>query len=398
MLSQSITELVLHTGSPLLVDDASAQEPYRDDPYIARRNVRSVLCAPILHRKQLLGLFYLENNLIAGAFNSNRLRVVGMLSAQAAISLENAGLYRKREESNRTLEHRVQERTEELHHKNAELQRALERLKAMQAQIITQEKLASLGSLTAGIAHELKNPLNFVKNFSELSLELLPELSEAVRRAQATATQDEVDALLNELKQNISKVREHEQRASGTINGMLRHARNNRGAPQPTSINALVEEAIRLIQQGLRARNPPRHVSVDISFDEAVPQLSLVPEDFRRVILNLLDNACYAAQEKARRSESVEPPRLKVSTRWTGSEVEIRVRDNGDGVPAAARDKLFTPFFTTKPTGEGTGLGLSLSHDIIVVALGGRLKVESEEGRYAEFTIVLPGELARPSA
>ncbi|WNG21345.1 AAA family ATPase [Cystobacter fuscus] len=398
MLSQSIAELVLHTGSPLLVDDASAQEPYRDDPYIVRRNVRSVLCAPILHRKQILGLFYLENNLITGAFNANRLRVLGMLSAQAAISLENAGLYRKLEESNRTLEHRVQERTEELHHKNAELQRALERLKTMQAQIITQEKLASLGSLTAGIAHELKNPLNFVKNFSELSLELLPELSEVVQRAQATTKREEIDTLFNELKQNISKVREHEQRASRIINGMLRHARNNRGEPQPTSINALVEEAIRLVQQGLRARSPSRHLSVDISFDEALPQLRLVPEDFRRVILNLLDNACYAAHEKAQRPEALEPPRLKVSTHWSGSEVEIRVRDNGNGVPAAVRDKLFTPFFTTKPTGEGTGLGLSLSHDIIVVTLGGKLRMESEEGQYAEFTIVLPGELARPSA
>ncbi|QRK12748.1 AAA family ATPase [Archangium violaceum] len=396
-LCQTVAAFVLQTGSPLLIDDASAQEPYRDEPYIARRNVRSVLCAPILHRRQVLGLFYLENNLIAGAFNSNRLRVLGMLSAQAAISLENAGLYRKLAESNRTLEHRVQERTEQLHQKNAELQRALESLKAMQAQIITQEKLASLGSLTAGIAHELKNPLNFVKNFSELSLELLPELSEAVNRARATSKREELDALMNELKQNISKVSEHEQRASGIINGMLRHARNNRGEPQPTSINQLVEETLRLVQQGLRARNPPRHVTVDISFDEAVPQLRLVPEDLRRVILNLLDNACYAAQEKARRPEMVEPPRLKVSTRWTGSEVEIRVRDNGQGVPASLRDKLFTPFFTTKPAGEGTGLGLSLSHDIIV-ALGGKLRVESEEGHYTEFTVVLPGKLARPSA
>jgi signal transduction histidine kinase len=237
-----------------------------------------------------------------------------------------------------------------------------------------------------------------VKNFSELSLELLPELSEAMQRAQASTKREELDTLFNELKQNISKVCEHEQRASGIINGMLRHARNNRGEPQPTSINALVEEAIRLVQQGLRARSPPRHVSVDISFEEALPPLRLVPEDFRRVILNLLENGCYAAHEKARRPEAVEPPRLKVSTRWTGSEVEIRVRDNGNGVPAAVRDKLFTPFFTTKPAGEGTGLGLSLSHDIIVVALGGKLRVESEEGRYAEFTIVLPGELARPSA
>ncbi|MFL5355994.1 protein kinase domain-containing protein [Archangium sp.] len=393
-LCQSIAGLVLYTGSPLLIDDALAQEPFRGDPYVSRHNVRSVLCAPILHRKQLLGLFYLENNLITGAFNSNRLRVLGMLSAQAAISLENAGLYHQLEDSNRTLEHRVQERTEELHQKNAELQRALESLKAVQAQIITQEKLASLGALTAGIAHELKNPLNFVKNFSELSLELMGELNETMHRSPPPG-REELEGLLEELKMNVSKVREHEQRASGIINGMLRHARNNRGEPQPTPINPLVEESIRLVQHALRARSPARPVDIDVSFDEAVPPLLLVPEDLRRVILNLVDNACYAAQEKARRLTPAGSPRLKVSTHWTGSGVEIRVRDNGHGIPAAVREKLFTPFFTTKPTGEGTGLGLSLSHDIVVGALGGKLQVESEEGQYTEFTVVLPGQLVR---
>jgi predicted ATPase/signal transduction histidine kinase len=390
-LCQTIAELVLSTGSHLLLDDAAAQEPFRGDAYIARHHVRSVLCVPILHRKQLLGLVYLENNLIAGAFNANRLKAVGMLSAQAAISIENAGLYRKLEESNRTLEQRVQERTEQLHSKNAELQGALERLKTMQAQIITQEKLAFLGSLTSGIAHELKNPLNFVKNFSELSLELVQELREAMEERK------ESGSLLEELEQNISKVCEHEQRASGIINGMLRHARNNRSEPQATAINQVVEDAVRLVHHGLRAMRPPRPVSIDTSFDDTVPPCHLVPEDLSRVILNLLDNACYAAREKAQR-EGAGQPRLWVSTRWTGTEVEIRVRDNGNGVPAGVRDKLFTPFFTTKPVGEGTGLGLSLSHEIIVVALGGRLRVESEEGQYAEFTVALPGALTRPRA
>ncbi|WP_375770783.1 AAA family ATPase [Archangium gephyra] len=385
-LCQTIAELVLSTGSHLLLDDASAQEPFRGDPYIAGHHVRSVLCIPILHRRQLLGLVYLENNLIAGAFNANRLKAVGLLSAQAAISIENAGLYRKLEQSNRTLEQRVQERTEQMHSQNAELQRALESLKTMQAQIITQEKLAFLGSLTAGIAHELKNPLNFVKNFSELSLELVRELRDMVER------REETGPVLEELEQNISKVCEHEQRASGIINGMLRHARSNRGEAQPTPINPLVEEAVRLVQHALRAMRPPRQVTIDTAFDDTVPPCQLVPEDLSRVILNLLDNACYAAH-KARHG-TAEQARLKVATRWTGSEVEIRVRDNGNGVPASVKDKIFMPFFTTKPAGEGTGLGLSLSHEI-VIALGGRLRLESEEGKYAEFTVALPGELAR---
>jgi len=385
-LCQTLAQLVLSTGSHLLLDDASAQQPFRGDLYIARHHVRSVLCVPILHRRQLLGLVYLENNLIAGAFNANRLKAVGMLLAQAAISIENAGLYRKLEESNRTLEQRVQERTEQMHSKNAELQRALESLKTMQAQIITQEKLAFLGSLTAGIAHELKNPLNFVKNFSELSLELVRELRELEGK-------EESGPVLEELEQNISKVCEHEQRASGIINGMLRHARSNRGEAQPTAINPLVEEAVRLVQHALRAMRPPRLVTIDTAFDDTVPPCHLVPEDLSRVILNLLDNACYAAHKA--QHEKAGQARLTVSTRWTGSEVEIRVRDNGNGVPASVRDKLFTPFFTTKPAGEGTGLGLSLSHEIVVVALGGKLRLESEEGQYAEFTVVLPGELAR---
>ncbi|WNG18850.1 AAA family ATPase [Cystobacter fuscus] len=391
VLCQSIAGQVLHTSTHLLLDDASAQEPFRSEPYITHHRVRSVLCVPILHRKQLLGLVYLENNLTAGAFNANRLRAAGMLLAQAAISIENAGLYRKLAESNRTLEQRVQERTEQLHSKNAELQRALQSLKTMQAQIITQEKFAFLGSLTAGIAHELKNPLNFVKNFSELSLELVRELRETGDNRQ------ESGPLLEELEQNISKVCTHEQRASGIINGMLRHARNNRSEPQPISINQIVEEAVRLVHHALRAMRPPRDVRIDTFFDDALPQCHLVPEDLSRVILNLVDNACYSAHQKAQRNP-VEPPRLKVSTCWTGSEVEIRVHDNGGGVPPTVREKLFTPFFTTKPAGEGTGLGLSLSHEIIVGALGGKMRVESEEGLYAEFTVVLPGELARRPA
>ena len=386
-LCLAIAEQVVRTEGPVLLDDASAQEPFRDEPYITRRGVRSVLCLPILHRKRLLGLVYLENNLLAGAFNARRLKVLGMLVTQAAISLENAALYRELESSHRTLEQRVRERTEELHHKNTELRGALERLQAMQAQIITQEKLASLGAITAGIAHELKNPLNFVKNFSELSLERVQEVREALR------TKQDTDELLEELEQNIAKVCEHEQRASGIINGMLKHSRTHRGERQPVAINPLVEEAVRLVHYAQRARRPVHAVLIDTAFDEAAPPLHLVAEDLRRVILNLLDNGCYAAQEKARRG-SAEPPRLKVSTRWKGGALELRVRDNGHGIPAAVREKLFTPFFTTKPAGEGTGLGLSLSHDI-VVGLGGTLKVESEEGRYTEFTLLLPGELAR---
>ncbi len=384
---------VLQTGTHLLLDDAFDTEPWRKDPYISGNKVRSVMCAPIRHRGQMLGLFYLENNLTSGAFNTSRLKVLEMLTSQAAISIENAELYRRLEDYSHTLETRVDERTAELHSKNAELHRALETLKTMKDQIVTQEKLASLGALTAGIAHELKNPLNFVSNFAALSNERVRELKDLVPgNGPLTSDQrSEFDDILGELEMNTRKIREHGQRAVGIIDGMLQHARGRRGDTRATNVNQLVEEAVRLVHHGLKAKSSRRNVIIETSYDSTVPDVNLVSEDIRRVVLNLVDNACYAASEKAAQPGSREEPRVKVSTRWTGKDVEIRVRDNGKGIPQALKEKLFTPFFTTKPAGEGTGLGLSISHEIVVVSLGGKLSLESEEGKYAEFIVVLPG-------
>jgi predicted ATPase/signal transduction histidine kinase/tRNA A-37 threonylcarbamoyl transferase component Bud32 len=384
---------VLQTGTHLLLDDAFDMEPWRKDPYISGNKVRSVMCAPIRHRGQMLGLFYLENNLTSGAFNTSRLKVLEMLTSQAAISIENAELYRRLEDYSHTLETRVDERTAELHSKNAELHRALETLKTMKDQIVTQEKLASLGALTAGIAHELKNPLNFVSNFAALSNERVRELKNLVPgNGPLTADQrGEFDDILGELEMNTRKIREHGQRAVGIIDGMLQHARGRRGDTRATNVNQLVEEAVRLVHHGLKAKSSRRNVIIETSYDSTVPDVNLVSDDIRRVVLNLVDNACYAASEKAAQPGSREEPRVKVSTKWTGKDVEIRVRDNGKGIPPALKEKLFTPFFTTKPAGEGTGLGLSISHEIVVVSLGGKLSLESEEGKYAEFIVVLPG-------
>jgi predicted ATPase/signal transduction histidine kinase len=391
-LCLAIAQRVLSTGSHVILDDASSDMEFCGEPYIRERHVRSVLCVPLLHRRQVVGLFYLENNLTPSAFSKSRLEVLSMLSAQAAISIENAWLYRTLEEYSHTLEQKVHERTDEINQKNARLQSALETLKAMQLRIITQEKLASLGVLTAGIAHELRNPLSFVNNFSELSLELLQELREEFVRQQTPSAVlwKRLGTALDELVQNTSKVCEHGLRASNIINGMLQHARDHRGEPQLVHINLLVEEVIRFVHHSLKARSPPVHVPIETSFDPSGPALLLVPEDMRRVVLNLVDNACYAAHKKAQRLGPSAEPQVKVSTRRVGSAVEIRIRDNGDGVPPGVRDKLFTPFFTTKPPGEGTGLGLSISHDIVVVSLGGELRLESEEGVFAEFIISLP--------
>jgi signal transduction histidine kinase len=321
-----------------------------------------------------------------------------MLSTQASISIENAELYRRLEDYSHTLEDRVADRTAELHNKNSELHRALETLKAMQAQIITQEKLASLGALTAGIAHELKNPLNFVNNFAALSVERVRELRDTLRTAQLPPAQrDDFEDLLGALDLNSKKIREHGQRAVGIIDGMLRHARGNRGEKRSINVNQLVEEAVRLVHHGLNAKSARRNVHIETVFDAKLPDVNLVSEDIRRVVLNLVENACYAASEKHKQPGATDQARVKVSTRWLGNAVEIRVRDNGKGIPPAIRQKLFTPFFTTKPTGEGTGLGLSISHEIVVGSLGGKLTVESEEGLYAEFIVVLPGSGQRMS-
>jgi predicted ATPase/signal transduction histidine kinase len=394
----AIIEQVLRSGAHVLVDDASTTEPFSRDAYVTRNQVHSVLCAPIRHRGQMLGLFYLENNLTSGAFNASRLKVLGVLSTQASISIENAELYRRLEEYSHTLEDRVADRTAELHNKNSELHRALETLKAMQAQIITQEKLASLGALTAGIAHELKNPLNFVNNFAALSVERVRELRDSMKSAQLPpAAKEDFEDLLGAMELNSKKIREHGQRAVSIIDGMLRHARGTRGERRSINVNQLVEEAVRLVHHGLNAKSARRNVLIETAFDSALPDVNLVSEDIRRVVLNLVENACYAASERHKQPNSAEQARVKVSTRWTGNAVEIRVRDNGKGIPADIREKLFMPFFTTKPTGEGTGLGLSISHEIVVGSLGGKLMVESEEGRYAEFIVLLPGSGQRTS-
>jgi signal transduction histidine kinase len=392
VLCHAIAHQVLRTTAPLLLDDAAAQEPFRTNFYIASRGVRSVLCTPLFHRKHLLGLLYLENNLTPGAFNASRLEILTMLSTQAAISIENAALYRRLEEHSRTLEHHVAERTEALHQKNAELKQTLETVEAMQAEILLQKKMAALGTLTSGIAHELKNPLNFMNNFAELSLELLLEMGEEISGAWVPPPplRERMEALLKELVLTTTKVVEHGHRATRIIDGMLRHAPSSLGQRRPTRLNQLVEETVRFIQHALHTKVPRIQVDIEISLDAAVPPMLLVAEDISRVILNLLENGCYAAQKKAHRVGWATQPRVWVSTRWMGSAVEVRVRDNGDGVPLAERHKIFMPFFTTKPPGEGTGLGLSISHEIVVGANGGKLRIESEEGQYAEFIVELP--------
>jgi signal transduction histidine kinase len=275
---------------------------------------------------------------------------------------------------------------EEERRRERELRAAHEELKAAQASLIHAEKMASLGQLTAGIAHEIKNPLNFVNNFASLSVELLDEFRETARPAINALGPDrraEVDEIVAMLAGNLEKIAEHGNRADGIVKSMLAHSRGSSGERQSVNINTLLEEALNLAYHGARAQDQSFNITLERELDPRIAPLVLVPQDISRVLLNLFSNGFYAT-DKRRRETIGEPfrPVLKVTTRELGNEVEVRVRDNGTGIPPENRGKLFQPFFTTKPTGEGTGLGLSISYDIITQQHGGTIEVDSVAGEF----------------
>ena len=265
---------------------------------------------------------------------------------------------------------------------------ALTELQLTQKQLIQSAKMASLGELTAGIAHEIQNPLNFVRNFSELSVELLHELGESARSLVA-AGDTNANQLLHDLTENLQKINEHGKRADAIVKGMLQHTMGSTGKKERTDLNALVDEYMRLSYQGLRAKNKSMQVEVETRLDDTLGRVDVVPQEIGRVLLNLYNNAFYAVLEKQQKAGASYSPLVAVCTKRVGQQVYISVRDNGTGIAQALLDKIYQPFFTTKPTGQGTGLGLSLSYDIIK-AHGGELTVQTEEGLFTEFTVALP--------
>lgn len=398
LLSLSVVNFAGRTGEPVVLEDASQAGPFTKDEYIRERRPKSVLCVPLRDQGRLRGLLYLENNLTLGAFTAERIELLRLLSSQAALCLQNALLYAKQEDYSRTLEHGVEERTRELQEKNEELGRAVKLLRDTQTQLVVQEKLASLGSLTSGIAHELKNPLNFINNFAQLSEELSDELSrslKAQRPRMEPAVSEDVGELLGQVQRNLSKIREHGQRATQIINGMLMHSRTSSGERVPAQLNALLSESLHLAYSGARARGSGFELNIQTDYDPRVGEVEVVVPDISRVFINVVDNACYALQRKQNVLKAGFTPRLEVTTRNRGERVEIRLRDNGTGIPSAVLGKVFNPFFTTKPAGEGTGLGLSLSHDIVVGGHQGDMRVSSVEGEFTELLIELPKRAPR---
>ncbi len=245
--------------------------------------------------------------------------------------------------------------------------------------------MASLGELTAGIAHEIQNPLNFVNNFSEVSNELMSEMNAELDKS----NYEDANAIADDLKQNLEKINHHGKRAGDIVKGMLQHSRTSTGQKELTDINSLCDEYLRLSYHGLRAKDKSFNAEMRTDFDTSLPKINLVSQDIGRVVLNLINNAFYAVNEKKKSGIEDYNPTVNVSTKKSNDKVEIKVSDNGSGIPEKIKDKIFQPFFTTKPTGSGTGLGLSLSYDI-VKAHGGEIKVNSKEGEGTEFIVQLP--------
>ncbi len=300
------------------------------------------------------------------------------------------------------LEEKVARRTYELQEEKEKVESTLIELKATQTQLIQSEKMASLGELTAGIAHEIQNPLNFVNNFSDINTELIEDLKGERLKAKGKRNEQLEDEILNDLEQNLQKISHHGKRADAIVKGMLQHSRSSTNQKEPTDINKLADEYLRLCCHGLRAKDPSFNATIKTDFDQSIGKINIIPQDIGRVLLNLYTNAFYAVNEKKKNthlrqfaeSEKEYEPVVNVIAKSiklpSGSlGVLISVKDNGTGIPQKVLDKIFQPFFTTKPTGQGTGLGLSLSYDIIK-AHGGEIKVETKEGEGAEFIIQLP--------
>ncbi len=390
----------------VVLDDAANAGDFQDDPYIAKNNILSLLVVPLMHKQSLTGILYLENNLVKGAFTEDRVRILRMLSTEIAISIENARLYTKLQNANeqleeysRTLERKVLERTRDLQRKSEELQKskdALEKtvynLELTKTQLVHSEKMASLGELTAGIAHEIKNPLNFINNFSAVSLEFGDEIKENLNRLSEKNDRvmlEETVGILEDLHKNIRRIHHHGKRADGIIHSMMMHSRGSSGQKEPSDINSLLKEALNLVYHSMRAQNPAFQIEIHEALQSDLPQIKVVPQDMSRVFLNLLNNACYAAYEKFKNAGG-EAPQIRISSAVQDGCLRIRIKDNGAGIPEVNRERIFNPFFTTKPTGQGTGLGLSLSYDMVVKQHGGKLLLNSETGRYAEFVMELP--------
>jgi two-component system NtrC family sensor kinase len=279
---------------------------------------------------------------------------------------------------------------QEVNRQTAEIRTTLDNLKVTQTQLIQSEKMASLGELTAGIAHEIQNPLNFVNNFSEVNREMLEELKAESEKPKAERDQQLENELINDLIGNEEKINHHGKRADGIVKGMLEHSRSGKGQKEPANLNVMADEYMRLSYHGLRAKDKSFNAELATHFDQDLPKINVIQQDIGRVLLNLFNNAFFAVNQKQKTAGADYKPEVSVTTCVENGQVIVTVKDNGVGIPDAIKDKIMQPFFTTKPTGEGTGLGLSLTYDMVVKGHGGSIQVNSVDGEGSEFIIQLP--------
>ena len=371
--SRTLVGRVARTRNTVQIADARNDPEYDWDDSLALLGFRTMLGVPMLREGEPVGVVAIWRDQVR-PFAERDMRLVASFADQAVIAMANARLFDE-----------VQARTREL-------SQSLNDLRAAQDRLIQSEKLASLGQLTAGIAHEIKNPLNFVNNFSALSVELVDELGEVLEPAPLDPkTREEVNELTEMLRRNLAKVVQHGKRADSIVKNMLLHSREGSGERRAVAVNHLVEESVNLAYHGARAEKPGFNITLVKTLAPDTGVSDLYPQEITRVLLNLISNGFYAAtKRKIEGNDAAFEPTLTASTRNLGDRVEIKIRDNGTGIPPDVKVKMFNPFFTTKPAGEGTGLGLSLSYDIVVKQHGGTIEVDTVLGAFTEFTVVLP--------
>lgn len=388
-LPASIINCVLETEKTLVLNEAYKKGEFDNDPYIIATKPKSILCMPLTHQNKLSGILYLENNCEVEAFTSYHLKVLEILSAPVAISIENSRL--------------VEIKTQQLRDKNQELKTTLEELKQTQEKIIAQEKAASLGSLTAAIAHEIKNPLSLIDSFSQASVKLSQKIFTKIDEERLNFNEELIEFSQKNfdlLNQNLRKIDEYGKKADKLVRDMLSYFRGEPGgirgnSKQPTNINEVVEEAINIAYHGMRAKDINFNIDIEKNYDENITALSLARQDIFRALLNILGNACTATNDKKKQLKSskngkIFQPTLSINTKSIDNWTEIRIRDNGIGIPEDLKSRIFDPFFTTHSPGKGTGLGLWISQNIIEKDHQGQLSVESEVNKYTEFIIKLP--------
>ena len=359
-------------GRVIHIHDVKADPEYTFVEAQRLGDFRTILAVPMLREGVPIGVLILTRSDVR-PFTDKQIELVTTFADQAAIAIENVRLFES-----------VEARTREL-------ATSLEDLRTTQDRLVQTQKLASLGQLTAGIAHEIKNPLNFVNNFSGLSAELIDELQDAFKDVSLDEKRrSEITELMGTLRGNLDKVVQHGKRADAIVKNMLQHSRESSGEHRPVDINALVEESLNLAWHGARAEKPGFEITLKQSFDPSAGEVDIFPQDIRRALLNIISNGFYAATKRRAPTNGDDyEPTLAASTKNLGDRVEIRIRDNGAGIAPDVKDKMFNPFFTTKPTGEGTGLGLSITHDIVVKQHTGTIEVDTLPGEYTEIRIVL---------